>query len=414
MMVPPSVKSLLHRIVKTPDGVSKDTARILAVSKIGFPIALLCHLIFLAIFWHLDVPVMMYFNVASVVLWAVGIWFLYTRDVVRATFIPLVLIEVPAHAILATAYFGLAPAFYSYLLISTAITYLATFFERRTRMMVSGCYLALIVLLGLHASVTDPLNELPENWQTFFFTFNTVGAATVIAITIGLYEWIATTAEAQLAIEFDRAEGLLRNILPDAIAARLKDSPELIAEEHKQVTVLFADIVNFTQTSSRLTAAELITNLNRVFSRFDDLVAKYNVEKIKTIGDAYMVVAGLPAAREDHANVMVSLALDMIDAAAEMNEDSDIPLRIRIGINSGPVVAGVIGHKKFAYDLWGDTVNVSARMEELGKPDMIQITQSTREFLGDAYRYRDLGKINVKGKGELQAYTIVGDNPSLT
>ncbi|WP_373088293.1 adenylate/guanylate cyclase domain-containing protein [Sneathiella sp.] len=412
MMIHPSVKILLQRIVKPPEGVSKDTAHILAVAKIGFPIALVDHFIFLVIFWHLNVSVMMYFNMASVVLWAVGIWFLYARNVVRATFIPLVLIEIPAHALLATVYFGLGPAFYSYLLISIAITYLATFFERQTRIMVSLCYMALIVLLGLFVYAADPLHELPENWQTFFFIFNTVGAAAVVAIVVGLYEWIATAAEAELTIEFDRAEGLLRNILPDAIAAKLKDSSELIAEEHNQVTVLFADIVDFTQTSSRLTAAELVTNLNRIFSRFDDLVAKYNVEKIKTIGDAYMVVAGLPAARDDHANVMILLALDMIDAAAEINEDSDIPLKIRIGINSGPVIAGVIGHKKFAYDLWGDTVNVAARMEELGRPDEIQLTQTTRDLLGDAYRYQDLGMITVKGKGELQAFMIVGGNPS--
>ena len=125
-----------------------------------------------------------------------------------------------------------------------------------------------------------------------------------------------------------------------------------------------------------------------------------------------MVVAGLPSARKDHATIIVSLALDMLEAAKEINEISDIPLEIRIGINSGPVVAGVIGHKKFAYDLWGDAVNVAARMEELGQAGTVQITQATRKLLGDEFSYRDLGQINVKGKGELQAYSVTDQNRS--
>jgi class 3 adenylate cyclase len=270
----------------------------------------------------------------------------------------------------------------------------------------------IFVALGAFTVVTEPLHQLTENWQLFFFMFNATGFAVLVPSYIGTYEWMATKAEAELKVEYDRAEGLLRNILPDAIAEKLKDSPGLIAEEHKQVSILFADIVRFTAASSRLTPAALIVNLNRVFSRFDDLVSKYGVEKIKTIGDAYMVVAGLPSARKDHATIIVSLALDMLETAKEIDEISDIPLELRIGINSGPVVAGVIGHKKIAYDLWGDAVNVAARMEELGQAGTVQITQATRKLLGDEFSYRDLGQIEVKGKGELQAYSVTDENRS--
>ena len=404
--------SLLDQILKPPENMGNDISRYLLLAKLGYPIALTVHITYLATFWYLDQMVMTYFNAVSVLLWAVGIWLSYAHQAIRLTFVILILVEVPIHATFATFYFGIIPAFYLYLVIVIMLICLAAFYERRTRIILSALYLVVFVALGIAAVVMEPLHKLPANWQLFFFIINATGVALVAFMLVGVYEWIVAKTEANLTIEYDRAEGLLRNILPDAIATKLKDSPELIAEEHKQVSVLFADIVNFTATSSKLTPAKLITNLNRVFSRFDDLVSRHGVEKIKTIGDAYMVVAGLPNSREDHATIMISLALDMLDVAKEINEDSDIPLEIRIGINSGPVVAGVIGHMKFAYDLWGDTVNVAARMEELGAAGIIQITQDTRDLLGDEFSYRDLGKIPVKGKGELQTYSIADDNRS--
>jgi class 3 adenylate cyclase len=406
------IENILARILSTPENVNSDTARFIRIVKIGSPIGLAIHIIYLMIFWKLDLMVLANFNAASVFLWASGIWLVYVHQNIQMPFVVLVLIEIPLHAILATVYLGMEPAFYFYLLSTVTLTLVNSFFERRLRIIISGFYVLMFVALGAVTVVTEPLHQLSENWQLFFFMFNATGIALLVSGYIGTYEWMATKAEAELTVEYDRAEGLLRNILPDAIAEKLKDSPELIAEEHEQVSILFADIVGFTAASSRLTPAALIVNLNRVFSRFDDLVSKYDVEKIKTIGDAYMVVAGLPSAQKDHATIIVSLALDMLEAANEINEVSDIPLEIRIGINSGPVVAGVIGHKKFAYDLWGDAVNVAARMEELGQAGTVQITQATRKLLGDEFSYRDLGQIDVKGKGELQAYSVTDENRS--
>ncbi len=406
------IENILARILSTPENVNSGTARFIRIVKIGSPIGLAIHIIYLMVFWKLDLMVLAYFNAASVFLRAAGVWLVYVHQNIQMPFVVLVLIEIPLHAILATVYLGMEPAFYFYLLSTVTLTLVNSFFERRLRIIISGFYVLMFVALGAVTVVTEPLHQLTENWQLFFFMFNATGVALVLPSFIGIYEWMATKAEAELTVEYDRAEGLLRNILPDAIAEKLKDSPELIAEEHKQVSILFADIVGFTAASARLTPAALIVNLNRVFSRFDDLVSKYGVEKIKTIGDAYMVVAGLPSARKDHATSIVSLALDTLEAAKEINEISDIPLEIRIGINSGPVVAGVIGHKKFAYDLWGDAVNVAARMEELGQAGTVQITQATRKLLGDEFSYRDLGQIDVKGKGELQAYSVTDENRS--
>src|SRR4029453_19333755 len=178
----------------------------------------------------------------------------------------------------------------------------------------------------------------------------------------------------------ERAESLLLNILPGSIAERLKDSPQTIADQFPAASVLFADVVDFTPRSDRLTAAEVVGLLDRLFSEFDTLAERYGLEKIKTIGDAYMVASGVPDPRPDHARVLALLALDMVAATRSDGAVGDLALALRIGINSGPVVAGVIGRKKFLYDLWGDAVNIASRMESQGTAGRIQITRSTCEL----------------------------------
>jgi class 3 adenylate cyclase len=201
-------------------------------------------------------------------------------------------------------------------------------------------------------------------------------------------------------------ERLLRNILPGVIAERLKHGEKSIADGFAEVTVLFADVVGFTAFSSRTPAAELVSLLNDLFSRFDAASQRLGIEKIKTIGDCYMAVCGLPTPRPDHARVMMQMALDMLRAVAEFNRDHGTHLQIRIGLNSGPVVAGVIGSIKFIYDLWGDTVNLASRMESTGVPGAIQITESVYRELGGEYKFEERGLIEVKGKGKLPAWIL--------
>ncbi|NET27899.1 adenylate/guanylate cyclase domain-containing protein [Okeania sp. SIO1I7] len=212
----------------------------------------------------------------------------------------------------------------------------------------------------------------------------------------------------QLAEEKQKSERLLLNILPEAIAQRLKQGEETIADSFSQVTVLFADLVGFTKISANLSPAELVELLNRIFSAFDELAEKYGLEKIKTIGDAYMIVGGLPVPKEDHAEAIADMALDMLTQIQEISIKEGKSLQIRIGINTGAVEAGVIGTKKFAYDLWGDTVNTAHRMESHGIPGVIQVAQATYDCLADKYRFEDRGIIDIKGKGNMRTYILLG------
>ncbi|MDY6785244.1 MAG: adenylate/guanylate cyclase domain-containing protein [Cyanobacteriota bacterium] len=215
-------------------------------------------------------------------------------------------------------------------------------------------------------------------------------------------------AEEALRGEQEKSEALLLNILPKIVAQRLKQSQDAIAEQFEDVTILFADIVGFTPLSARLQPIELVNLLNRIFSAFDRLAEKYGLEKIKTIGDAYMVVGGLPVPKADRTEAIANMALEMIEAVGKARADIGESLQIRIGINTGPVVAGVIGIKKFIYDLWGDAVNVASRMEASGQPGKIQVTAKTYEQLKAKYVFEKRGVISVKGKGKMTAYWLLG------
>ena len=212
----------------------------------------------------------------------------------------------------------------------------------------------------------------------------------------------------QLAVEQEKAERLLLNILPEPIAEQLKHSQDAIAEHFDEVTILFADIVGFTPLSAKLGPIELVSLLNRVFSTFDHYAERLGLEKIKTIGDAYMVAAGLPLPRRDHAEAIAEMALAMQQAVTELQNELNEDVRIRIGINTGVVVAGVIGTRKFIYDLWGDSVNIASRMESTGEPGSIQVTASTYELLRKKYVLKHRGQVKVKGKGEMDTYWLLG------
>jgi class 3 adenylate cyclase len=225
-----------------------------------------------------------------------------------------------------------------------------------------------------------------------------------------VYDEIAQRKKAEeiLRAEQEKSERLLLNILPEMIADRLKQGDINIADGFAEVTILFADIVGFTEISSRTSPQELVELLNKIFSAFDRLSEQYGLEKIKTIGDNYMVAGGLPLPCTNHAESIAEMALEMQQEIMKFSDESGAPLNIRIGINTGPVVAGVIGTKKFIYDLWGDAVNTASRMESQGIRGKIQVSDSTYKLLCDKYLLEKRGKINVKGKGAMTTYLLTG------
>ena len=258
-----------------------------------------------------------------------------------------------------------------------------------------------LVVIGLSEVVRPDGADLPNAFVRTFDVLNIVAVSFVVTMLLVVFARGRETAQA-------RVETLLMNVLPEEIAQRLQGDPNAIADHFDEASILFADVVDFTPLASRLDAREVVGLLDRLFTAFDELVDRYDVEKIKTIGDCYMVAAGVPRPRPDHAQALAALALEMKECAHTCLPDSD--LQLRIGISSGPVVAGVIGRRRFLYDLWGDTVNMASRMESHGTSDEIQITRPTWELVRDDFATEPLGLVEVKGKGAVETWRLVGGN----
>ncbi|MBW7928735.1 MAG: adenylate/guanylate cyclase domain-containing protein, partial [Fimbriimonadaceae bacterium] len=213
----------------------------------------------------------------------------------------------------------------------------------------------------------------------------------------------------QIRVEQAKSEALLLNILPESIAGRLKAGESTIADKVGSVSVLFADLVGFTEYAGTHQADAVVGSLNRIFTTFDDLVAEYGLEKVKTIGDSYMVVGGLPPAEDAQLGRMVSFGLRLQSELEVLRAELGVPFRLRVGIHCGPVVAGVIGKRKFAYDLWGDTVNVAQRMEATGIAGRVQVSEAVRASLAPRFAFLPRGEIEVKGKGLMNVWLVEGE-----
>ncbi|MGH3070893.1 MAG: adenylate/guanylate cyclase domain-containing protein [Gaiellaceae bacterium] len=260
----------------------------------------------------------------------------------------------------------------------------------------------LLLALALSEVVRPDGADLPD---AFVRTFDVLNILLVSVVAILLLVTFARGRDVAQA----RVETLLLNVLPADVAQRLQADPNSIADQFDEASILFADVVDFTPLASRLDAREVVGLLDRLFTRFDELVDRYDVEKIKTIGDCYMVAAGVPRPRPDHAHALARLALEMPACARScLPEGAEHDLRLRIGISSGPVVAGVIGRRRFLYDLWGDAVNMASRMESHGTADCVQITRPTWELLREDFIAEPLGLVDVKGKGPVETWRLVG------
>ena len=261
-------------------------------------------------------------------------------------------------------------------------------------------FLGLVILSGFLQPYVRSANNLSSALVIFFFVINLIGVGSLVFMMVFYFV-------GQKNMFQQKSEGLLLNILPKEIAAILKNENRTIADYYEEASVLFADMVGFTPLSAQLPPVEMVELLNEVFSFFDSLLDKYDVEKIRTIGDSYMVASGVPRGRPDHAQALAHMALEMRNYIATHTFRNDQCVSFRIGINSGSMIAGVIGRRKFVYDVWGDAVNIASRMESHGLGGAVQVTRATYELIKDEFVCEPRGTVNVKGKGEMEVWLVI-------
>ena len=294
----------------------------------------------------------------------------------------------------------------------TPLAALAMLGVRRALAWLTACFVWLVLLAILDSGLAAHPAQLPDAFVVTFFVLNVMGVTVSAFVMLGYFVEQRERARAALELERERSERLLLNVLPSAIARRLKEKDDVIAEHYDDVSVLFADLADFTEHAMVLPAVELVALLDRIFTAFDEVADAYDVEKIKTIGDAYMVAGGLPEPRPDHLQAIALTALAMREELERVaHETGHSWLAVRIGIDSGPAVAGVIGRRKFIYDLWGDTVNTASRMESHGLTGEIQVTERVAAALREQFVIRPRGTVAVKGKGLMQTFLLTGQLP---
>lgn len=382
----------------------------------GSLLAYLCacglHLFLVFLFAYLGVPALSVYNALSLGLWVL-IVIMVKRGYVAQAY-PLAFFELVIHAGLVVIFLGWGFGAQYYLLPAVSAAILVPI-KRWQHIALVALIASAYAVLYLYSRGNAPLAvvdarllELAHAFNLAFVAFVAFGLNAIIML---FWISVAERAEAALEAEQARSEALLHNVLPHAIATRLKIEGSGIADKFENASILFADIANFTPFSRGLPADEVVAFLDEIFSRFDALVDAYGLEKIKTVGDAYMVAAGIPMPRDDHAEATALLALEMRRVWEEFIRRAGLNLEIRIGINSGPVVAGVIGKRRFLYDLWGDAVNTASRMESYGVPGEIQVTETTYALLKDRFAFEERGLIEVKGKGPMRTYFLHGPAP---
>jgi adenylate cyclase len=395
----------------TPASADFDARRAHAIGRLA-PVGLVIHALYVPLFAWWGVWPLALYNVLSTVVFALVMLMAHRGQIQRG--LSLTGAEVFVHALLAILLIGWGFGGQYYLLLFMVFVFV--FPSRRLfQLTVLAATIALFVAGYYYTQRTVPPFEVPSAPLAVLYVLNVAAVFGCVAFAVSYAMAVAERAENALATEHARSERLLTNVLPVPIAARLKEHEEVIADGVDGASVLFADIVGFTVLSAQRTPDEVVAMLNGVFTRLDGLVDEYGLEKIKTIGDAYMVAAGIPVPREDHARVLARFALAARDELAEHNLTADVPVELRIGINSGPVVAGVIGKRRFLYDLWGDTVNTASRMESHGLPGQIQITDATRALLDGEFSCTERGVVDVKGKGPTRTWLLEGErSPALT
>ena len=386
-----------------PPHLSRERQRFFVLGLITASIAGLYHALLIPLFLWMNLPTLVLYNVFSALTWMVVFWLIRRGHI----YVPssLGFLEVCLYVALCAYHMG-RDAGSLYLLFTLAFP--INFFPFNRSFKAFWLATTSITFILVYLSVGDVVWMGNPVVLTAFYLHNGVIALGLCFLIGGYQANVVRNAEQAMDEAHALSEALLNNVMPSTIADRLKQGEAVIADSFAETSILFADIVNFTPLSEGMTPAEVVRLLDDLFSRIDALVYEHQLEKIKTVGDAYMVVAGIPVRRNDHAEAMAAFALDLQHTLATYNAETGRDLHFRIGINSGPVVAGVIGKLRFLYDLWGDTVNTASRMESHGLPDEIQVTEETRNLLKDKYVFEERGIIEVKGKGQMRTYFLRG------
>lgn len=393
-------------VVDVPAAIRPVNVKIFRVTNFAVLISGTGHAIFIPLFAFLQITPLMLYNVGSVVLFFIA-WLVNCRGWHYLAML-LSICEFMGHAWLAVLLAGWNFGFQYYMIGWCFVPFLAPSGKRwrKCGMFLLNC--GGFVYLSRYASVSAiPIGAWQLQYATAINAFNFAFFCFGFAFAFFYFRNLMDDAELQANTAFARSEWLLHNILPVAIAERLKRDASAIAEAHPSATVLFLDIANFTPLAQTMTPENLVNMLNAIFSRLDALTDKHDVEKIKTIGDAYMVAAGVPVAQPDHVERIGRFAIDASEAVRGYSDHQGNPLKVRIGIATGPVVAGVIGARKFNYDMWGDTVNTASRMESHGLPDRIHTTREFYLAARHAFDFELCGTLLIKGKGEIETYFLI-------
>ena len=283
--------------------------------------------------------------------------------------------------------------------INLAILIIAVPLDIRLKAFLALVFISIYSYMFISFSEMEPLYKINDLTESIIGVSNIVGSLLVLGLPMGMYSIF-------LEQERNKSEKLLHNIMPKSIAEKLKNNIKTISMDNPEISVLFADIVSFTEMSEKISSEKIVGFLNDMFSQFDELTETYGVEKIKTIGDSYMVVSGMPVQREDHALTLFNLAKEMIKISAQFKDHNGNPIKLRIGINSGPAISGVIGKSKFAFDVWGDTINTAARLESYGTPDCIHMSKNTFDLVNYKDSNIERKTIQIRGKGLMDTVLV--------
>lgn len=402
------LKTWIQKWVTVPPHLTGKERWGYGVYNIAIPLAWSVHSGFIFLFLYWQVLPLALFNVLSVLIWSLA-FFTKQRLYLRFTFF-MIYLEILVHAVLCFLFLGWGFG-YQYQIVGIFVAPFLIPIKKKESIFAATSIAAVTVWAHQYTLTHPPLAQVDTLQLNLLSIFNLIAGFVIIIAGMYYIVDIAERAEVNLEIEHRKSEALLNNVLPTAIAARLKQDSTTIADSFSEASVLFADIVGFTSFAQHIPPDRVVSMLNDLFSRFDELVDKYRLEKIKTIGDAYMVAAGIPLPRPDHAEAIAMFALEMLDRLADYNQQLDTKLQVRIGISSGPVVAGVIGKRRFLYDLWGNSVNTASRMESHGAAGEIQISEDTECLLRGKFSIEERGIVEVKGKGPMKTYWLKGPLP---